>query len=107
MTTKIFSIVTAIFGALFALAFSIIVVPPLIESGDIFGAFAAGFVNAYSTGYALDAIFCALILNAWIIYEMRTRPVRFGWIAIPLCIVPGVATAFAVYLLLRLRSNPQ
>lgn len=107
MTSKTFSIVTASLGALFALAFSVTVVPPLIKSGDIFDAFAAGFVNAYSTGYALDAKFWAFILSAWILSEMQTRHVRHGWIAIPLCVVPGVATAFAVNLLLRLRSNPQ
>ena len=106
MNRKFFSALMIVFGGGFALAFAVIVVPPLMASGDIFGAFRAGFVNPYSTGYSLDAIFCALILAAWILYERATTDVRHGWVAIPLCVAPGVATAFAVYLLLRLRSNP-
>lgn len=106
MNRKIFTALMVVFGCGFALAFSAIVIPPLMESGDIIGAFAAGFVNPYSTGYSLDAIFCAFILSAWVLYERTTTNVRHGWIAIPLCFVPGVATAFAIYLLLRLRSNP-
>lgn len=106
MNRSIFTTLMFVFGGGFALAFIAIVVPPLIQSGDIIGAFAAGFVNPYSTGYSLDAIFCAFILITWILYDRTTSDVRHGWVAIPLCLVPGVATAFAVYLLLRLRSNP-
>lgn len=106
MNRSVFTILMYVFGGGFALAFLMIVIPPLLESGDIIGAFAAGFVNPYSTGYSLDAIFCGFILTAWILYERTTANVRHGWIAIPLCVVPGIATAFAVYLLLRLRSNP-
>jgi Terpene cyclase DEP1 len=94
----------ALFGAGFAAAFAIIVVPPLLENPDIPGAFAAGFVNPYAAGYSLDTIFCWLILSTWIIYERVTLKVRHGWIAIILGLAPGVATAFALYLFLRRRA---
>ncbi|MEO1554170.1 MAG: DUF2834 domain-containing protein [Pseudomonadota bacterium] len=104
MSRSIFERLVLTIGILFALAFSIIVVPPLWESGDIFGAFAAGFVNPYSSGYSLDVILCALILFVWIFYERQARGIKHGWIAIPLSFVPGVATGFAVYLVLRSRQ---
>ena len=91
-------------GILFALAFMIIVVPPLWASGDVFGAFAAGFVNPFASGYSLDVILCALILFVWIAYERRAKGIKHGWIAALLCIVPGVATGFAVYLVMRSRQ---
>lgn len=91
-------------GAAFAIAFCIIVVPPLLESGDVLGAFAAGFVNPFSSGYSLDVILCALILFAWIIYERSALGIKYGWIAIPISFVPGVATGFALYLVLRMRQ---
>jgi hypothetical protein len=91
----------------FAVLFSLLVVPPLLASGDVIGAFAAGFVNPYSSGYALDAITSWLVLAAWVIYEAKTRNVRYGWVALLLGVVPGVATGFAVYLLLRMRHEHQ
>ena len=62
MSTSVFERLVLTLGVLFALAFMVIVVPPLVQSGDVFGAFAAGFVNPYSSGYSLDVILCALIL---------------------------------------------
>ncbi|MEL7490664.1 MAG: DUF2834 domain-containing protein [Pseudomonadota bacterium] len=104
MNERLFTLITIMLGAAFALAFVWIVIPPLIASGDAISAFAAGFVNPYSTGYSLDAIFCGLILTVWVLFERRP----YGWIAIPLCLIPGVATAFAVYLLIRLNTpNPE
>lgn len=91
-------------GAGFAIVFVVIVVPPLIDSRDIIAAFAAGFVNPYSTGYSLDVIFCWLVLAVWVLYEARTTSIRYGWIALVIGIVPGVATGFAVYLLMRLKQ---
>lgn len=99
-----FELLVAALGATFALAFCVIVVPPLIESGDIIGAFAAGFVNPFSSGYSLDVILCAIILFVWIIHERRTLGIKNGWVAIPLSFVPGVATGFAVYLIIRSRQ---
>ncbi|WP_226700052.1 DUF2834 domain-containing protein [Qipengyuania gaetbuli] len=90
----------AIFLGVFALA----VVPPLLADPDIPGAFAAGFVNPYATGYSTDVVACWAILSAWILYERRTHGVRYGVWCIVLGIVPGVAVGFALYLFLRMRQ---
>lgn len=89
----------------FALAFTLICGPALLENPDIIGAFAAGFVNPFSSGYALDAIMCWFVLAVWVTYEAKTLGMRHGWIALLLGIAPGVATGFAVYLLMRLRQE--
>lgn len=91
----------------FAVAFNVVVMPPLLASGDVMGAFAAGFVNPYSSGYAMDAITCWLVLAVWVIYEAKARQIRYGWVALLLGLAPGVATGFAVYLLLRMRQEDQ
>ncbi|WP_262694376.1 DUF2834 domain-containing protein [Kordiimonas aquimaris] len=104
MNKRTFESLVILLGAAFTIAFSIIVMPPLIESGDIIGAFAAGFVNPYASGYSLDTIITGLILITWIIYERSTHHVRGGWVAIILCFVPGIAVAFAYYLILRARQ---
>ncbi|WP_108814051.1 DUF2834 domain-containing protein [Loktanella sp. Alg231-35] len=104
MSDTVFKILVGTLGAVFALVFCIVVVPALLQSRDIVGAIAAGFVNPFSTGYSLDAIICAAILIVWIIYEKSALNIRHGWIAITLCAVPGVATAFAVYLLIRFKQ---
>lgn len=88
-------------GGGFALAFSVLVLPPLLSSRDIPGAFAAGFVNPYASGYALDAILCWCLLATWVIQEAREDGIRHGWIALLLGIAPGVATGLAAYLLMR------
>jgi len=104
MSKSLFETLVLALGILFAIAFAVIVVPPLLQSGDILGAFAAGFVNPYSSGYSLDVILCAVILLVWILYERQTRGIKHGWIAALLSVVPGVATGFAVYLVLRSRQ---
>ena len=106
MTKTAFEASVALLGLVFAVAFCVIVVPPLLESGDIIGAFAAGFVNPYASGYSLDTILCGLILIAWVLYERSALGIRYGWIAIPLTFAPGVATAFGAYLLIRSRQLP-
>lgn len=105
MSKKLFEALIVALGALFAAAFAIIVVPPLLESGDVIGAFAAGFVNPYASGYSMDAILCAFILIVWVLHERTAKGVKHGWVAIPLCFVPGVATAFAYYLIVRTRGR--
>lgn len=105
MKKLFFECVVASVGALFAIAFAVIVVPPLLANGDVAGAFAAGFVNPYASGFSLDAILSGLILIAWILFERRAYGIRFGWIAILLCFLPGVATAFGFYLLVRTRTR--
>lgn len=104
MNTKTFQFLVAASALIFAVAFAVIVMPPLLESGDIWGAAMAGFVNPYSSGYAFDAIMCWNILAIWVIYEARTHGVRHGWIALVLGLVPGVATGFGIYLLMRMRQ---
>ena len=105
MSKTAFKTLVLLLGLGFAVAFGALCIPPLIDNPDLPGAFAAGFVNPYSSGYALDAICCWALLTVWVIYEARNHGIRHGWIAVLLGIVPGVATGFAVYLLLRLRQT--
>ncbi len=91
-------------AVVFLAIFLFIVTPAVLESGDIVGAFAAGFVNPYASGYSSDVLACWVILAAWIAYEAKTLGIRYGWICALLGIVPGVAVGFALYLLLRLRQ---
>jgi hypothetical protein len=58
-------------------------VASLIAKPDIIGAFAASFVNPYSSGYSVDVIACWLILTIWIIYEAKNRQIKYGRICIP------------------------
>lgn len=104
MSRATFRFALILLGAAFALGFAFIVLPPLWQSGDVLGAFAAGFVNPYASGYALDAILCWCVLACWVWYERASLGVRHGWIALLLGLAPGVATGFAVYLLLRLQQ---
>lgn len=80
-------------------------IPAFIADPDIVGAFGAGFVNPYASGYSADTIACWVILTAWIAFEAKTRGVRHGWVFVLLGIVPGVAVGFAGYLLLRTRQG--
>ncbi len=85
--------------------FSWVVIPPLIANPDIAGAFAAGFVNPFASGYAADTLACWVIFIAWILHAARVLGVRHGWICMILGVFPGVALGFALYLLLRLRAE--
>jgi len=105
MNKTTFEILCLALGGAFTLAFFVIVVPPLLESGDILGAFAAGFVNPYASGYSLDTILCGVILIVWILYERSRFGVRHGLWVIPLIVAPGVATGFALYLIIRSRTR--
>jgi hypothetical protein len=104
MARSLFEFLVGALGLAFAIAFSGIVLPPLFESGDIAGAFAAGFVNPYASGYSLDAIVCGLILWVWVAHERAALGVKYGWVVVPLAFAPGVATAFAAYLIIRSRQ---
>jgi len=101
MPESTFRAVLVVAAVFFAAFFAWVVLPPLIESRDIWGAFAAGFVNPYSSGYSMDTLVCWAILAAWIVYEARALSVRKGWVCLLLAIVPGVAVGFAMYLFLR------
>lgn len=85
----------------FTVFFASVVVPPLIENPDIWGAFAAGFVNPYSSGYSTDVLVCWFVLAVWVIRDAKAYAVQYGWLCLLLGIVPGVAVGFALYLLIR------
>ncbi len=106
MTQRTFESLCIALGAAFAVAFAVVVAPAVVRSGDVVGAFAAGFVNPFASGYALDAICCAALLAVWVLHERRRHGLRHGWIAIVLSIAPGVATGLAYYLVLRSRQMP-
>lgn len=105
MSTTAFRVFLVFLAIGFAVAFAVVVVPPLVESRDIVAAFVAGFVNPFSSGYAIDAIMCWLVLAVWVVYEARSQGIKHGWVALFLGAIPGVATGFAIYLLLRMNQQ--
>ena len=105
MTTNAFRFSLTLLAVAFALTFTAICIPPFLENPDIVSAFAGGFVNPYASGYAMDVLFTWSVLAIWVLYEARMKGIRHGWIALALGVVPGVATGFAVYLLLRLNQE--
>ena len=107
MTERQFHIVIVSVAVGFTLLFSVVVVPPLIDNPDILGAFGAGFVNPYSSGYSADVIACWLILAAWVAFEARSKGVKHGWLCLVVGVLPGVAVGFAAYLLVRSRQLEQ
>jgi hypothetical protein len=104
MSERVFQFSIAAVALVFAALFCLMVVPALIQDGDIVGAFAAGFVNPYASGYSSDVVACWAILALWVVFEARTRSVRHGWVCLVLGVIPGVAVGFAGYLLLRSRQ---
>ena len=104
MSRSQFEIVVSAIGFAFLGIFCLVVVPPLLENPDILGAFAAGFVNPYASGYSSDVIACWLILAAWVAFEAHAKGVRHGWVCAVLGVVPGVAVGLAAYLVLRGRQ---
>ena len=101
MNEEIYKATIIAAATVFTALFAYWCIPPLIADPDIVGAFAAGFVNPYSSGYSADVLACWVILAAWILYERRTLGVRHGLWLIVLGIIPGVAVGFAGYLILR------
>ena len=93
-----------IVGIGFAAFFFITLGPSLLENPDVFAAFKAGYVNPYSSGFATDAIACWFVLAAWVVYEKFENGIKHGWVALLIGLVPGVATAFALYLVIRMRQ---
>ena len=104
MAGTVFKLIVLALGLAFAAAFAVIIGPHLLADGDVIGGLKAGFVNPYATGYSLDTIICGLILIAWIVYERLTLGVRHGWVCVLLSFMPGVATGFALYLVLRMHQ---
>lgn len=105
MSESLFKALLWLLAIGFATAFVYLCIPPLIENPDIIGAFGAGFVNPYSSGYAIDAIMCWWVLTVWVIYEAKNLGVKHGWVAVLLGVAPGVATGFAAYLLIRMNQS--
>ncbi len=99
MKEKTFKISLSLIAIIFTVIFCILIIPPLIENPDIIGAFAAGFVNPYASGYSTDVFCCWAILLVWVIYE--SPKVKYGWVCLLLGIVPGVAVGLALYLIIR------
>ena len=106
MNEQTFKFIIIAAAAGFTALFAYWCIPPLIANPDIIGAFAAGFVNPYASGYSADVLACWVILSAWIVYERRTLGVHHGLWCIALGVVPGVAVGFTVYLLLRMKQLP-
>lgn len=107
MSEPLFKATIIAAAAVFLGIFIMLVIPPQIADPDVVGAFAAGFVNPYASGYSSDVLACWVILAAWIAYEAKTLHIRHGWICALLGIIPGVAVGFALYLLLRMRQMKQ
>ncbi len=101
MSDRSFRVAVISVGLAFTALFSVLVVPPLIDDPDILGAFGAGFVNPYASGYSADVIACWVILAIWIVFEARSKSVKHGWLCLVVGVVPGVAVGFAAYLVLR------
>ncbi len=101
MSDRSFRVAVIAVGLAFTALFSGLVVPPLIDDPDILGAFGAGFVNPYASGYSADVIACWVILAIWIVFEATSRSVKHGWLCLVVGVVPGVAVGFAAYLVLR------
>ena len=104
MAERLFKAAIIAAALAFLAVFALMVMPPLIAEPDVIGAFAAGFVNPYASGYSADALACWVILSAWILYERQTRGIKRGWVCIVPGMVPGVAVGFAGYLLMRMRQ---
>lgn len=101
MSEKLFLTFTGLIGVAFAAVFCIVVVPPLAENWDVMGALLAGFVNPFAAGYSTDTLMCWAVLAVWVIYEARAHNIKHGWIALIIGAAPGVATGFALYLIMR------
>lgn len=101
MSESVFKVCLYLAAFLFTVIFCVLVIPPLIESRDVIGAFAAGFVNPFAAGYSTDVFFCWFVLAAWVWFEASTQSIKHGWVCLLLGIVPGVAVGFALYLLIR------
>ncbi len=58
MNEHIFKAALIAIALAFTAVFFWVVIPPLLANPDILGAFAAGFVNPYASGYSTDVIMC-------------------------------------------------
>lgn len=89
----------------FAIAFCIIALPAALQETNPLRFVTDAYVNPYSSGYATDTLTCWCVLAVWIVHEAKAEGIRHGWVALLLGVVPGVATGFAAYLLIRSRQQ--
>lgn len=101
MSESTFTCLMCAVALVFTAVFAVVVMPPLIDEPDILGAFAAGFVNPYSSGYSADVLLSWLAFAIWIVYEAKKLSIRHGWVCLALGAFPGVAVGFPLYLILR------
>lgn len=101
MNTTIYRTLLYAIAIGFSAVFLVIVIPPFARQPDLLAAIMAGFVNPYASAFALDAICSWCVLAVWVICEARVKGIRHGWFALALGVLPGVATGFAAYLLIR------
>lgn len=104
MKQKVFEILCISIALMFSGIFAVVVIPALLNDGDIFAALLAGFVNPYSSGYSADVILCWITLLLWVIYDAKTHSIKNGWVCVLLGAAPGVAVGFPLYLVLRNRQ---
>ncbi|MES2490540.1 MAG: DUF2834 domain-containing protein [Pseudomonadota bacterium] len=90
----------------FAAAFCIIALPAALQETNPLRFVTDAYVNPYAAGYATDTLMCWAVLAVWVCYEAKTTNIRHGWVALLLGVVPGVATGFAAYLLIRSKQQP-
>jgi hypothetical protein len=76
VTLTTFRLLLIVLAAGLALAFAVICIPAPIEKPGLLSAAAAGFVNPYSTGDAVDTIFCWGVLAVWMVYEANAKGLR-------------------------------
>ena len=96
------AVTTIAIAAAFSALFFVRVVPalwPVVDLPKV--ALLDGLVNPTALGYTADTLATGLVLIAWILYERVALGVRRGWIAILLCLVPGVVAGLTAYLLIR------
>ena len=101
MTYKLFKSILVLMIISFTAFFFAYFLPPIIKNPDIFGVLKAGFVNPYATGYSIDLIACWVVLILFVLYESKTKSIKYGWICILLGLAPGVVVGWSAYLLLR------
>lgn len=104
MRKKNFEQIVLSLAGIFTLAFCYLVIPPLITDFAVISAFSAGFVNPFSSAYAIDAISCWLILAVWVRYEAINFSIKYGWLCLILGVIPGVAAGLGLYLVVRQRQ---
>ena len=101
MSKTIFEASVLLVGAAFTIAFGVIVVPALIESGDIAGAFAAGFVNPFAT-LSADGHLTTLTLY-W--YALSRTIANFTFMCLDLLLVAVFALITTPFLCYAVRLD--